>query len=75
MLERATVNRSEYGREGRGDRFERRVPMEEGADLLRGDGTFVGETSKSAEFKPKKGDRFEARVQGASDIWKVKNKI
>ena len=71
MLERATVNRSEYGREGRGERAPRRIPVEEGAELLRGDGSFLSETSKSAEFQPKKGDRFEARVQGASDIWKV----
>jgi hypothetical protein len=47
------------------------VPTDEGAELLRGDGTFLGETSKNAEYQPKRGDRFEAKVQGSSDIWKV----
>jgi hypothetical protein len=42
----------------------------EGAELFRGDGTFMSETSQSAEFQPKRGDRGERKVHGSSDIWK-----
>ncbi|KAL3080992.1 hypothetical protein niasHS_012792 [Heterodera schachtii] len=70
-----TVHRTEFvAREGV-ERAQRKVPTEEGADLFRGDGTFMSETSKSADYQPKRGDRFEAKRHQPSDIWKHEGPI
>lgn len=41
------------------------------SDLLRGDGSFVSETSNNLDYTAKKGERHEVVRPDASDIWKV----
>uniref|UniRef100_A0A914GX98 Uncharacterized protein n=1 Tax=Globodera rostochiensis TaxID=31243 RepID=A0A914GX98_GLORO len=65
-----SVHRTEFVPRERTERPEQKVPVEEGADLWRGDGTFVSETSKSIDYQPKKGERFDAKPHEASEVWK-----
>jgi hypothetical protein len=63
------VNREEYGREGRAERFPTHRPTESG--ILKGEGSFERETHKRVEFGPKQGQRTEAARPRTSDIWKA----
>uniref|UniRef100_A0A183BLX6 Uncharacterized protein n=2 Tax=Globodera pallida TaxID=36090 RepID=A0A183BLX6_GLOPA len=65
-----SVHRTDFVPRERTERPEQMVPVEEGADLWRGDGTFVSETSKSVDYQPKKGERFDAKPHETSEIWK-----
>ena len=65
-MEGRGVNREEYGREGKGDRFPASRPKESG--ILKGEGSFTSETHKRVEFGPKRGERSEAVRPADSDI-------
>lgn len=70
-FESSTVNRSDYGGGGRGERFERRVPVDSDNILSREGTMFEGESITTHEFKPKKGERMDVKRPETSEIWKV----
>lgn len=41
------------------------------SNILKGEGTLAGESMNATEYKPKKGDRYDVKRPGTSDIWKV----
>jgi hypothetical protein len=69
-LDSTTVHRSEYQAK-KGDRYAKKTPVNASGELLRGDGSFLSETSQNAEYRAGKGDRYETKRRGSSDIWKV----
>lgn len=67
-MEKSTVNRDEYSNL-KGERYEMKKPVD--SEILKGDGSFTGETHMRTEYTPKKGERSELRHHEPSDIWKV----
>ena len=68
-LEGRGVNREEYGREPRGERFPTVKPRD--SDILRGEGAFARESHQMSEFGPKRVERERGKGQPESDVWAV----
>lgn len=64
-----TVTHEEHSGK-KGEHYEMKKPKD--SEILPSDEKFIAETEKDAEFKAKKGERFDAVKQGSSEIWKVR---
>lgn len=71
-MEASTVNRSDYTH-AKGDRYAAKKPTD--SNILKGDGTFVAETSTMKEFSPKQGERYGINKRDNADYWKVSNSL
>jgi hypothetical protein len=68
-MDKTSVNRSEYSNT-RSERYDVKRPTD--SNLLKSDDRMQGQSHSSSEFGVKKGDRFESKKHGSSDIWKVR---
>lgn len=64
----STVSKAEYSAK-KGERYAVTKPAD--SNLLKGDGSFTGQTQNSQDFKPGKGDRYDAVRRGSNEVWKV----
>lgn len=68
-MEGDTVSHQDYAH-AKGERYSVKKPKD--SDLLRGEGSFTSETTKTVEYTQKRGERYETARQEASEIWKVR---
>lgn len=54
---------------GKSERYPTSKPQD--SDVLHGDGSFVSESQAGSEYIAKKGERFDVKKPGESDVWKV----
>lgn len=64
------MNREDYSNI-HGERYDPVKPKD--SDILKGKGSFVGETVTSTEFVPKHGERYETHRPTGSDVFRHEN--
>ncbi|GMT06996.1 hypothetical protein PENTCL1PPCAC_29170, partial [Pristionchus entomophagus] len=67
-----SINRTDYAAK-KGERFDAVKPRD--SNVLKGDGSFTGETQNQSDFRTTKGDRYDPVKHNASEIWKNDSKM